>query len=76
MANRSDRHAPDSPLPTEFRRTLARQLWLMFYAVVFCTLGVCIFVTRMTKKILKAIELSSNRRTQAAVRRVPLKSAS
>jgi len=41
------------------RRMLRADVFFMAYTVGFCTLGVCIFISRMTSKILKAIELSS-----------------
>lgn len=41
------------------RRMLIGDVFFMAYTVGFCTLGVCIFISRMTSKILKAIELSS-----------------
>lgn len=41
------------------RRMLIGDVIFMAYTVGFCTLGVCIFISRMTSKILKAIELSS-----------------
>ena len=41
------------------RRTLRADVFFMAYTVGFCTLGICLFITRMTLKILKAIELLS-----------------
>jgi hypothetical protein len=41
------------------RRTLIADVFFMAYTVGFCTLGICLFITRMTLKILKAIELLS-----------------
>ena len=32
---------------------------VILFTVVFCTLGITLFIARMTKRILKAIELSS-----------------
>ncbi len=43
----------------DLRVTLIANAELMIFAVGFCTFGVCFFITRMTSKILKAIELSS-----------------
>ena len=42
-----------------FWRMLIFNAELMIFNVTFGTLVVCLFITRMTKKILKAIELSS-----------------
>ena len=46
------------PTP-DFWRMLIANAELMTFNVTFGVLGVCLFITRMTKKILKAIELSS-----------------
>jgi hypothetical protein len=43
----------------DFWRMLIANAELMTFNVAFGVLGVCLFITRMTKKILKAIELSS-----------------
>jgi hypothetical protein len=43
----------------EFWRMLIANAELMTFNVAFGVLGICLFMTRMTKKILKAIELSS-----------------
>lgn len=43
----------------EFWRMLIANAELMMFNVAFVTLVVCLFITRMTRKILKAIELSS-----------------
>jgi hypothetical protein len=43
----------------DFWRMLMANAELMTFNVAFGVLGVCLFITRMTKKILKAIELSS-----------------
>jgi hypothetical protein len=43
----------------DLRATLTWNAELMLFTVGFCTFGVCLFITRMTSKILKAIELSS-----------------
>jgi hypothetical protein len=48
-----------APQNQELKIILATNLQLMVFTVIFCTLGVCIFVGRMTKKILQAIDLSS-----------------
>jgi hypothetical protein len=34
-------------------------LQFMVFTVAFCTLGVCVYVSRMAKKTIKAIELLS-----------------
>jgi hypothetical protein len=47
------------PTIAALRVTLIAGVILMAYTVGFCTLGICIFISRMTKKILKAIELLS-----------------
>jgi hypothetical protein len=39
-------------------------------AVIFCILAVCVFVSRVTKKILKAIELSSKSKRIAVNQRM------
>ncbi len=44
---------------TDLRVTLIASVQLMAFTVGFCTFGVCIFISRMTKKILQAIELLS-----------------
>jgi hypothetical protein len=46
---------PDS----DFWRMLIANAELMTFNVALGVLGICLFMTRMTKKILKAIELSS-----------------
>ena len=46
-------------MDTDLRAALTWNAELMVYTVGFCTFGVCFFITRMTSKILKAIELSS-----------------
>src|SRR5690348_12381525 len=43
----------------DLRVTLIANVELMVFTVVFCSLAVCFFITRMTSKILKAIEFSS-----------------
>lgn len=43
----------------DLRVTLIAGAELMAFAVGFCTLGICVFVSRMTRKILQAIELLS-----------------
>jgi hypothetical protein len=43
----------------DFWRMLAVNAELMTFNAAFGVLGVCLFITRMTRKILKAIELSS-----------------
>jgi hypothetical protein len=43
----------------ELRIILIANVELMIFTVGFCMLGVWFFITRMTAKILKAIELSS-----------------
>lgn len=43
----------------ELRITLIANVELMMFTVGFCMIGVWFFITRMTAKILKAIELSS-----------------
>ena len=50
-------------LAAELRLMLRAGLWFMVYTVGFCTLGICFFVSRMTKKVLRAIELASSRTT-------------
>jgi hypothetical protein len=42
-----------------FWRMLIANAELMTFNVAFGVMGVCLFITRMTRKILKAIELSS-----------------
>jgi hypothetical protein len=49
----------DAAANGRLRVTLIANTELMVYTVGFCTFGVCFFITRMTSKILKAIELSS-----------------
>jgi hypothetical protein len=44
---------------TDLRVTLIANVELMVFTVAFCSFGVCFFITRMTSKILKAIEFSS-----------------
>lgn len=44
---------------TDLRVTLVTNVELMVFTVVFCSFGVCLFITRMTSKILKAIDFSS-----------------
>jgi len=46
-------------LRTALRVMLIENVELMVFTVGFCTFGICFFMTRMTSKILKAIELSS-----------------
>jgi hypothetical protein len=41
------------------RVTLIADVELMVFTVAFCSFGVCLFITRMTSKILKAIDFSS-----------------
>jgi hypothetical protein len=43
----------------DFWRMLIANAELMTFNVAFGVLGICLFMTRMTRKILKAIELSS-----------------
>jgi hypothetical protein len=43
----------------EFWRMLIANAEMMIFSVVFGAVAVCLFMTRMTRKILKAIELSS-----------------
>ena len=45
--------------PDLLRVTLVADVELMTFTVAFCTFGICFFISRMTKKILKAIELLS-----------------
>lgn len=52
------RHA-QAPLPQGFKIILITSLESMVFTVIFCTLGVCIYINRMTKRLLMAIELSS-----------------
>ena len=44
---------------SDLRVTLIANVELMVFTVVFCSLAICFFITRMTSKILKAIELLS-----------------
>jgi hypothetical protein len=44
---------------TDLRVALITNVELMVFTVVFCSLAICFFITRMTSKILKAIEFSS-----------------
>jgi hypothetical protein len=41
------------------RVTLITNVELMVFTVAFCSFVVCLYITRMTSKILKAIEYSS-----------------
>jgi hypothetical protein len=43
----------------DLRVTLIANVELMVFTVAFCSFAVCFFITRMTSKILKAIEFSS-----------------
>ncbi len=43
----------------DLRAALTWNAELMVFTVGFCTFGIALFISRMTSKILKAIELSS-----------------
>ena len=46
-------------MDSDLRVTLIANVELMVFTVAFCSFAVCFFITRMTSKILKAIEFSS-----------------
>jgi choline-glycine betaine transporter len=52
-------HKAGAKVTPELRLTLIANVELMMFTVGFCMVGVWFFITRMTAKILKAIELSS-----------------
>ncbi len=43
----------------DLRVTLIADVEIMVFTVAFCSFAVCVFITRMTSKILKAVEFSS-----------------
>jgi hypothetical protein len=49
-------------VPFEIRAIVITVLEVVPFTAAFCTFGVCLFITRMTRKILKAIELLSKER--------------
>ncbi|HWF08010.1 MAG TPA: sigma factor-like helix-turn-helix DNA-binding protein [Bryobacteraceae bacterium] len=52
-------HRFQAPNNREVEVLLITNLQFMVFTVLLCTLGVCIFVSRMTRKVPQAIELSS-----------------
>jgi hypothetical protein len=48
--------------PLELRAIVITVLEVVPFTAAFCMFGVCIFIARMTRKILKAIELLSKER--------------
>jgi hypothetical protein len=51
------RFGSTTPATRELEVILTTNLQFMVFTVVFCTLGVCVYVSRMAKKTIKAIEL-------------------
>ncbi len=56
-----------NPATRELEVILMTNLQFMVFTVAFCTLGVCVYVSRMAKKTIKAIELLS--KSQASAQR-------
>jgi hypothetical protein len=48
-----------SPATRELEVMLITNLQFMVFTVLFCTLGVCVYVSRMAKKTIQAIQLLS-----------------